>query len=207
MPARSLIIGFLWRLALIYGLLIFPWPGWNQLYGEGFCAVGNDIFGRRDAGCLLYFEAARQTRGLASLDSQIVLGNPQLADKSGNGPALKLGLNTRAIGWIPTALIIALVAATPIPWPRRLRALFLGLVLTQAFILASVAIYIGNESTEVSLRVLSPFWKQVFADGEYTLITQMGASFSVPLLIWILVTFREQDRKLLVSNQTSKTSR
>jgi hypothetical protein len=32
-------------------------------------------------------------------------------------------------------------------------------------------------------------------DLEYTLITQMGVSFSMPVLIWIFVTFRLEDAR------------
>jgi hypothetical protein len=197
MPARSLILGFLWRFALVYGLLILPWPGWTALYAEGFRGLGNAIFGERDSECVLYFEPDQETRGLAAVDSRIAIANPRLADKNGNGPVTYLSLNTRSIGWIPTALIIALIMATPIPWRRRALALFWGLLLTEAFVLISVALYIWNESTTISLHVLTPFWKELAADAEYVLITQLGASFSIPVLIWILVTFAYQDRRLL----------
>ena len=195
MSHRNLIIGFLWRFGLIYGLLILPWPGFSDFYGASFRNVGDELFGEKDSHRVLYFESDRETRGLAALDSRIVLENPERTNETGKSPAVYLGLGTRSIGWIPTALIIALVLATPIPWKRRALALLWGLLLVQLFIIASIEIYIWNESTRVSLNVLGPFWKAIADAVEYTLITQLGASFSVPVLIWIVVTFRSQDRK------------
>ena len=55
--------------------------------------------------------------------------------------------------------------------------------------------YIWNESTTVSLVTLSPFWKEIADALEYTLVTQMGISFSIPVLVWIAVLFRRQDVK------------
>jgi hypothetical protein len=201
MPLRRLILGFLIWFVLIFGLLILPWPGWNEIYGYGFRAVGNAVFARDGEKRVLYFEAHRQTRGLSAIDTRITIGNRDLVDSSGKGLAAMLGLDTRSIGWLPTALTIALIVATPIPWQRRAWSLMLGLLLIHAFILFSVAIYIWNESTAVSLVTLSPFWKQIADALEYTLVTQMGISFTVPVLIWIAVLFRREDVKNFVLNQ------
>jgi len=201
MPLRSLILGFLIPFVLVFGLLILPWPGWNELYGQGFRAIGNVVFAGDGEKRVLYFEAHRQTKGFSAVDTRITIGNRDLVDSTGKGLAAMLGLDTRSVGWIPTALTIALIMATPIPWRRRIWALLWGLILINGFILFSVAIYIWNESTTVSLVTLSPFWKQV-ADGlEYTLVAQMGISFSVPVLIWIAVLFRSEDVKSFVLNQ------
>jgi hypothetical protein len=104
-------------------------------------------------------------------------------------------LDTRSIGWDPTALTIALILATPVPWRRRGWALLWGLVLVNLFILFSLQSWIWNASPNISLTTLSPFWKEMADDLEYTLITQMGVSFSMPVLIWIVVTFRLEDAR------------
>jgi len=187
------IIGFALRFAVVFGLLIAPWPGWNDWYASCFRTLGNTAFARNNPACLLYFTAARQTHDFAALDTQIVIGNRSLADPDGRGPVTRQGLDSRSIGWIPTALTLALILASPISWKRRFLASLYGLILVHAFILFSLAVLIWNESTTVSLITLPPFWKTV-ADGlEYTLIVQMGASFSVPVLIWILVVFGRAD--------------
>jgi hypothetical protein len=193
MPLRRLILGFLIRFVVVFGFLILPWPGWNEFYGQGFRALGNAVFAREDERWILHFEAHRQTRGFSATDTRITVGNRHLVDSSSKGVITFLELNTRSVGWLPTALTIALIVATPVTWRRRWWALLWGVLLIQAFILFSVAVYIWNESTTVSLVTVSPLWKQIADALEYTLVFQMGASFSIPVLVWIAVLFRRRD--------------
>jgi hypothetical protein len=53
--------------------------------------------------------------------------------------------------------------------------------------------YIWNESTAPSLGTFWTFWKQIAGALQDTLGTPMGVGFSVPMLIWILVSFRRGD--------------
>jgi len=46
----------------------------------------------------------------------MTLGNRALVDNSGKGLAEIVDLDTRSIGWMPTALTMALILATPVPW-------------------------------------------------------------------------------------------
>lgn len=192
MPARSLIVGFLWRFALLYALLIAPWPGFNTAYGKYFRALGQTVFAREGDRRLLRFEAVPAELHHV-LDTRIELANRDLVDHEGKGPVRYMELDTRGVGWVPTALLLSLVLATPVPWRRRGWALLWGLLAVHAYILFSLAIYIWNSSTELSLVMLTPFWKQLVGGLEETLINQMGASFVMPVLIWILVTIRRQD--------------
>ncbi len=192
MPPRKLIVGFLWRVALLYGLLIAPWPGFNAAYGKYFRTLGQTVFAREGERRMLRFEAvpAELHHGL---DTRIALANRDQADRDGKGPVHYLELDTRGVGWVPTALLLALILATPVPWRRRGWALLWGLLVVHGYILFSVGVYIWNNSADLALLTLTPFWQQVLGGLEETLITQMGASFVVPVLIWILVTLRKQD--------------
>ena len=195
------VIGFIVRFILIYGLLIAPWPDLNQTYGSYFRALGTAFFSSDSGPRVLRFaeqnsvpEAARKTPPLAT---RVTLANRNLADSQGNGPAQLIDLDTRSIGWVPTALTTALILASPVPWKRRLWALLAGWVLVQLFLLFSLQSWIWDASPAVSLETLSPFWQSRADDLEYVLITQLGASFSVPLVIWVVVTFRRRDLELL----------
>ena len=116
-----------------------------------------------------------------------------MADSSGKALVKRTDIDSGSVGWVPTALTIALVLATPIPWPRRLTALAGGLVLIHFFIFFTLQTWIWNNSSDVSLMTLSDFWQNVTDQLDYALMNQIGASFSVPVVIWILVTFRRQD--------------
>jgi hypothetical protein len=126
-------------------------------------------------------------------DTQLTLENAKLADSTGKGPVRRTELDSRSIGWVPTALTMALVLATPVSWPRRLTALAGGLVLIHLFIFFSLQCWIWDKSAEMSLLTLSNLGQRVMDEMNYALMNQLGASFSIPVMIWILVTFRRQD--------------
>jgi len=190
---RDPVIGFLFRFVLIFGLLIAPWPGWNELYGHYFRGLGQMAFSRDEGKRVVLFAPYEGQAAASSLDTRLTLGNRDLLDGGGKGLVKRTELDTRSIGWVPTALTMALIMATPIPWRRRGLALLGGLILVHGFILFSLQTWIWDNSPDLSLMTLSTFWKEVADEFDYTLINQLGASFSVPVLIWILVTFRRQD--------------
>jgi hypothetical protein len=183
--------GFLLRFAVVFGLLIAPWPGWNEGYAQYFRAFGQWAFSQDDGRRMVVF-TANEPPG-STLDTRLSLGNRELLDASGRGLIKRTEINTRSIGWVPTALTIALVMATPVPWLRRILALGAGLVLVHVFIFFSLQTWIWNNSPDVSLLTLSHFWKAVADELAYAFMNQLGISFTVPVLIWVLVTFKRQD--------------
>ena len=187
------IIGAAGRFIVVFGLLVLPWPGWNEMYGGYFRALGQAAFSRQDDRRIVRFQPHHEQHGFSSLDTQMTMSNRALLDNRGGGLAEIIGLDTRSIGWMPTALTMALILATPVPWRQRGWALLWGLLLIHAFILFSLQVWIWDESPALSLIDLSPFWQTIMDDLQYTLLIQMGASFSVPILIWILVTIRREN--------------
>ena len=159
---------FALRFAVIFGLLIIPWPGWNEMYGSYFRGLGQAAFSRDEGRRLVTFSPNTGATDARGLDTQITLGNREQVDASGKDLVKKGEFNTRSIGWVPTALTVALIVATPIPWRRRGWALVGGLVLVHGFILFSIQSWIWNNSTGVSLLTLSGFEKQVVDDLDYT---------------------------------------
>lgn len=188
---RGAVFGFLLRFAVVFGVLIAPWPGWDPAYAAYFQSFGRMIFGGSDGPRVVEF--APNKGGSPQLDTVVTIENRDRLDSRGQVPARQMELDSRSLGWVPTALTVALVAATPIPWRRRLVALASGLVLIHLFIFFTLEAGIWNNSADLSLTTLSGFWRSAAAELEYVLVTQIGASFSVPVVIWILVTFRRQD--------------
>jgi hypothetical protein len=184
--------GAILRFVVIFGLLVIPWPGWNEFYSSYFRALGQAAFSRQDDQRVVLFQPHHVQHGFSSLDTDMTLGNSALADNAGNGLAETLTLDTRSIGWMPTALTMALILATPVPWKQRGWALLWGFVLIHAFILFSLQVWIWDESPALSLMTMPSFLQSILDKMEYALITQMGVSFSVPILIWILVSIRRE---------------
>ena len=193
------ILVFIGCFIVIYGVLITPWPGWNEIYGQYFRSLAGWVFGRDEGGLVVTFKAHVMNHGFSTLGTQMILGNRYLIDSAGNGTVREVELDTRSIGWVPTALTIALIAASPIPWKRRIMALLIGLVLVHLFILFSLQVEIWDEYPALSLATFSPWFQRILDELDYTLLTQIGASFSVPVIIWALVTFCGRDAALFKS--------
>jgi hypothetical protein len=185
-------VGPLLRFGIIFGLLIIPWPGWNTSYAEYFRGFAQWAFSSGDGARIVEFSA--NSDNYDALDTCMSLANREVLDKNGRGLFKRVAIDTRSIGWIPTALTMSLVAATPISWRRRSIALLIGLVLIHIFILFSLQAWIWDNSPDVSLVTLSGFWKRMTSELSYTLIDQLDASFTFPVLIWVLVTFTRHDK-------------
>ncbi len=191
-PAMRFLLWFL----LIFGVLIAPWPGLNQAYSRYFQSLGQMAFNPSgESRRMVVFSPA--SGKIPGLDTRLTLENTELADASGQGRVERTEIDTRSIGWVPTALTVALVLATPIPWTRRLMALAGGLALIHLFIFFSLQAWVWNNSAGLSLLTLSSFEQRVVDELNYALMNQLGISFTVPVLIWTLVTFRRQDHDAL----------
>ena len=209
-PEFKLVLHFLCCFVPVYALLIIPWPGSRDLYGSYLRSAARFVLAQSNSRRILRFEEVPVSKRNRTLDTRITVANREQLDASGSGRAVMLDLDSHGIGWVPTALLIALVVATPVSWPRRLRALFWGLLAVHTFILATIEVYIWNQSDAsngLNLVELSPFWKTVANGLEETLVTQLGASFVFPLLIWILTTFRAEDIRLFSAAASARLTK
>jgi hypothetical protein len=196
MSWRNPITRFLCRALIIYALLAFPWPGLNKAYGNYFRALCRLVFTADDGHRELSFETPGDN-SRRSNDTRVAIVNKQLMHPDGSGPVRNLDVN---FGWLSTALLLALILATPVSWPRRRWALLWGLLAIHAFLLLLLKLCIFDESTEISLVNLSPFWKAATSACRDALASQ--TNLAVPILIWILVTFRREDRLTLPISPT-----
>ena len=186
-PLRTAI----WRFTFAYGLLIAPWPGFSLAYARCFRALGQIVFASETECRLLRFEPVPQNLH-HTLDTRIVLINRNQLDRNGCGPVMYLELSTRSLGWTPTALVVALVLATPGSLKRRGWSLLAAVLAIHGFILFSVAIYIWNSSLGLSLVALGPLSRQIMAGLDETLVAQMGASFVAPVVIWMAIAIGDE---------------
>ena len=182
---------------LIYGVLLIPWPGWHKLYGQFYQGMGNTAFGNATEKLYLFCGPNFEKVWPRNFDTLVTMANRDRLDAQGKGPLIRLGLDSWQMGWIPTALSISLPLATPIRWPRRVSALFWSVCLTQCFVFLSLGFFIWNESTRISLLTLAPLWKALTDAIETDVTAPVGVPLFVPVLIWILVTFRSKDGELI----------
>jgi len=192
-PKRTLVFAF--GFLVIYGLLITPWPGLKPFYARYFQALGRAVFGDNGSRRTLEFQPLDNHGHVwpPNFDTAIIMGNRDWRDATGQSHRYLLTVDAWQMGWTPTAFLTALTLATPLPWRRRLGALFRGSWLIHGFILLTLGIFLWNESTRLGLVMLSPFWKGVANQLEQLALNPVGPSFFVATLIWVLVTFRRRD--------------
>jgi len=192
MSPHRRIAAFFLKVILFYALLMIPWPGVIAGYGFVFRACGN-IFFRSfgPAGRVYFAPISPLPAGKDAKDTSVTLENIQTRGARGT-----MDMNSRLMGYLPTAFAAALILATPVPWSRRLWALTWGVLLMSCF-----------AGIELALRLLDAFSDKnvlaVFSLGPtakatvLTLLKVLGMSpvsaYIAPIFVWVLVTFRRGD--------------
>ncbi|MFA7345639.1 MAG: hypothetical protein WC003_15175 [Terrimicrobiaceae bacterium] len=176
--------------AVIFAVLILPWLRLGEGDTPVFRTVGTWCFSRD--------EGQREVTFLESPDkstrptyARIEIANRSRLKPDGSGLVRNVDFDARGFGWNPVALLIALVLASPLPWKRRLTALCWGLFWIQFVVMIFLAYIIWNESSEIGLVTMSPFWKNIASAWQHHFIAQF--SLAAPVVVWLLVTFRAGD--------------
>lgn len=194
-PDSRPFVRFLCVSVLLYALAVTPWPGAQEAYSRYFCSFARLMFSERTDERILHFNTVPAIQRNRTLDTRVTVIRPP-PDAGSSGSTVMLDLDSRGLGWIPTALFCSLVFATPLSWPRRLRALLLGLLAVHVLIfiaLLSSILDLYEMIPELGLDGLSPFWKSIVAGLDETLVNQLGAGLVASVLIWVVVSFRFDD--------------
>lgn len=114
-----------------------------------------------------------------------------LMNRSAPGSIGQLRTSSRSAYW-PTAMLIALVLATPLSWSRRGWALLWGLLLTHVFIALRLTLTLAAGGFAVPDKVYAlfhpgAFWQRILTGGQNVLSDNPTVSFVVPVFIWFLV--------------------
>lgn len=180
--------GFFLRLILIYGLLIVPWPGLNPGYLAAFRAGGNLLFGSFGPSGTVRFVDESPLQD--SWSTKLTFKN-RLSGRGGG-----VFYKTRH-GYLATALVLALILATPVSLRRKGWAILWGLFLANAFV--ALRIFLGllalfsSPGDPMAMFSFSPFWKDALQLAVRTLIVPPELTFVAPVFIWIVVTLRKGD--------------
>ena len=184
----KLVLWFGFWVVTVYGLFIVPWRGITDDYVDTAQQCIAAIFGADDARHTITVER-RTDDPDHPYGSRIVIVNQALMNPDGSGPIRNVDFDTRVM--CPATLLIALVLATPVSWRRRGWALLFGIPISCALGLLFLGFAIWDESSEISLVTFSPITKEIVHLARNVLTTQL--SISAPILLWVLLTFRQED--------------
>jgi hypothetical protein len=210
--------------AVLYGLLILPWPGLHNAIGAYVQAFGSRVFGQ--SGRTFMDNLAKNRTGIVTTpihhivffrpigpidksyssgtDTIVLLYNFDAVDKS-KGGGYKIGLESKTYFWLPFAFYLALIGATPMPWRRRAWALFLGFLTANILLALTLAVYIASHASDISMIALSPFWKWAVHGLTNLLLVVSGPSTFIYLLLWPFACFCREDLIRFVPGRCAST--
>jgi hypothetical protein len=197
---------FMLTAVLVYAALMVPWPGLASGYRAIFRCGGNTLFARfwfwPQAGVrfldLYHLKPGDLAPGAPSLPSTDAFDLAMELKTRGVPQVGYLRTSSRYVGYGTTALLVALIVATPIPWRRRGWALLWGLLLSHAFIALRLTLTLlaGGFAADKAYAIFhpGPFWRGALTRMDSVLADNPAVSFVVPTFIWFLVAFRSRSR-------------
>ncbi len=198
MKTRNPVVKFMLSFLLVFGLLIIPWPGLEEIYAQFYRAEGqwaSNILGPK---AIVQF-----IEGDERLDTQINLANRLMVKQDGTVKIAFLKVGSHSMGYLPISLVIALILATPLLWKRRIQALFGGVILINGFICLKTVLLILQEYNQedwLGLFILNPYWEQKLNVLVYILVLSGETSLLIALAVWLIVCFRKGDWKIFLEN-------
>lgn len=197
LPARFL-GGMLGRFLVVYALVMAPWPGWKEMCASYLRGWAGLSVATQASPAEISVEAYHgDPPGVA--DTRIVIVNRYLMARDGSGPVRNLDLDLGRLATNSAGLLLALLAATPFGWRRRAWSAIFGMIALHGCILAFLRYCIWVESAEVALTSLQGVSREIATGFQQALIGQFG--LAVPVLIWILVSFRRDDWRIFAAQK------
>ena len=176
-------------LAVVYFILLMSIaPGW--FYPPVFRAVANTFFHDFGKGRIARYDRFDDPRG--TLDTKISVGS----DARGYPvyPSSQ-GINCVREGYTPTAAMIALFLATPVPWRQRWNTMLLGVAIVQVFVglRLTIAVLYGFSRLGMGDRHLleiGAFGSRMLHRADQILTGDLHFTYIAPVLIWLLLASR-----------------
>lgn len=192
---------FLLRVFVITIALLMPWPGLSAAYNAWFRSLGRVA---AIGGAWVVRVEPVPADEKSPLSTRLIVRTLAAPDAEGNVVLNRLDLDAWGVGWVPTALVIALIMATKLSLRRRLVALAWGLLLIHLYVIFCIRVYLWDGTAD--LLDAGTFFRSLSGALSYTFVTQMGAGLAVAVLIWLAVTFRVHDAPLLTSTLAATSS-
>jgi len=173
---------------LFFALFVGPWDFVKKAYAGYYRWLGNVLFSNFGDDGRVRFES-NESAG-EGYDTKLVLTNMK------KGIGLDVPNSSRFMGYVPTALVVALTLATPISLRRRLIAAAWGLLLANAFVAARlllILLYKFQGDTPLATYALGR-WGEILLDFAYvSLVGSSVGTFVAPLFLWAIAALRPTD--------------
>ncbi|TDJ13682.1 MAG: hypothetical protein E2O66_04530 [Deltaproteobacteria bacterium] len=210
MLSSKRVAGFALRFVFFYGVLMAPWPGLTETYGGFYRAIVQIAVVSSDPQRSVVVRRYRPNRPLTAtvMDTEILHRIPGTPGISRVGATQSIR-SSRSTGYMPTALALALMLASPMSWKRRVSGLGVAALMMTMFVAAMPAFQIYEafepERTHFLISQLpwlaGPWRAIVHGFAQFSL--WMGPYYLVPTLVWLLLAFKPEDWRLLVERRAA----
>jgi len=184
----------------LFTLLILSWTWVGGAYGVAFREGANlffQFFGRTDVEFRPNVEVALERDTALYVEDGIVDGEQRYWGAT---------LHSFHYGFVPSAIFLALVLATPVAWPRRLHCLLFGGLLLYAFVSARLALFLTFHTNERAREAGSSWWDRAVFHATGVLNSEPTVYALVPVLIWGAVLLRRSDLDRLVTGAADRAA-
>jgi hypothetical protein len=182
--ARRAAAWFLLKFALIYAVLMLPMTGLDVAYADAYRLAAQTLYGSfGHAGVVSFAPSGRPEMTAVSLSNTLT------------GSRADTEMYTRRSAYASSALVIALVASSPVPFSRKLTASGAGLLIVNAYCLCMLGVVILFHYA--SAGPIAQFEVTGASERLLILLKRLAAlSPAYPMaaiVIWLGVTFRQAD--------------
>lgn len=200
-PIKAFVVFFIPIYAL---LLIAGLAGMDHVYEGMYRSIGNKLFLETGEKGLVQFIEAEDPTTKEMASWVLLINKEENAKAIANGttvPSARVEISPWSMGYLPIALLLALILSTPIPWKRRLIALAWGLPTLGLFIYFRTWVFIKyfflNKDEKLDVIDPGPFATSMLEWSYSIFVYNVVVGLFFPILVWILVSFRKEDKTLL----------
>lgn len=175
-----------------------------DFYPGLFRPCANSIFSSFGGDRIVKFEAFDDPN--RQFDSKMLVGTKSLGYKS------RMPFESIRQGYLPTALFLALVLATPLPWRRKWLGLLIGLLLVHLFIVLRVFFPVVEGFTRLlvgdkPVLDLPPFWNACVRRGAHLISADLITAYLIPVLIWAALLLNVRDASRMLQPEAAKADK
>lgn len=181
MSELTTIRAFALRFVLTFIVLVLPWPPFQRSLTSLFQSEMRFLLGVAFPRALLRVEPYRDPQH-SSIDTKISLEDVRDVRPDGQVPVKLITLDSRSVCWTPHAFWLALFAATPGVWRKKVKGFLTGTGLVQFFVATTIVMTALSAMPDPS-----PAWRvYLVAALNHLLLDNLWLSFVAPLIFWIV---------------------
>lgn len=201
------IIFFAVKIFTVFVLLTILFSWWGQGYTKIANKVNTFFFEDYGSNGFIRFriDKPQEKPFLVKMEilSKKMIAKVQQQAKVGSSVAAIKSVSYQFDIWLyaslPIIVVLSFILASPVPPIRMLKAIVLGIIITQLFIIFKIGITITNETHIHSwLQIDDSWWQVFFANPTATsalthLFRFVGFSLMIGVITWVSVTFNGKD--------------